>query len=1795
MAEFKLGRIRYKWQGAWTSGADYIPDDIISYNGKAYVCLVQHTSASDFYTDINFVNNDIPPAPEPKWLLMMDGYAWSGDWSTDTFYVKGNIVKYFGNVYICVEPHTSAETIQGFEEDLENWIIYTPSEDWKSNWAPATYYKANDLVKYFGIVYRCVNPHTSAETFDAGIDSDLNLNNWEIVSFAEQWQGDWTINTRYRINDLVRYNGLLYRCTVGHTSSNNTDGLEVDISSWSIVRIGIEFRGTWAPEIVPTTAGTRYRINDIVKYGANLWICTIPHTSTAVFETSKWEIYTPGYEYEFSWNANTVYQPGDAVRYGGYLFVANTHNVNVTPGPDSVTWSYLYLGTRVRGEWNVETAYFVGDLVRRNGQVYVAIADSLGNDTDIPADGTTIDSNFWELVVPGEQWQGIWKPLTEYTIGDVVLWVSHTYKCVSIHTSNSGNRPDDDITNIYWVLYTFGTNSNKLKAIGDLKTYGSSGTKSLEIGIQGDVLKVNSNEPNWQKLWESNKVYYVSTDGVDDLSHGTTLNSPWRTIRYACEHVTGPATINVKHGIYDEVLPIRVPAFVALVGDEIRGVTVQPAPTKIPADDVPKTSTAISYISNIIRNVVLGTPILTLYSEVPQDISGPAGSENAAGLTESLLGIINSIITDPEITTSITGTNSPSIEDGILNALNKIENNRSFITHEAIGYVQTSFPDYTFNVETCVRDLNLFIDAIKYDLLYTGTWKSIEAANYYANAASGERNARQNMFLLRDGTGVRNMTLKGLSGEFTAPDQYLTKRVTAGAYTSLDAGWGPEDETTWIATRSPYIQNVTNFGNKCIGLKVDGDLHNGGNKTIVANDYTQILSDGIGAWVSGEGKSELVSVFTYYNHIGYLAEDGGKIRATNGNNSYGNYGVIAKGSSLLESPITASVNNKSYQAQLSSTLLHNGSIMKLFFSNAGLDYTDVNYTVTGSGVGAVLTGDEFRNGGLYEARVIDRGDSTALGGLGYLFNTNNTQQGDDSVIRLAASDNFTAENYEGMRLFIQSGTGCGQYGYIATFDFISKDVTIGDETFTPIDVTQTIDATNFVIVESSLNLSVNQKVVLSGTGFGSLIRGQIYYVKQIFSLTQITLSTSEGGPVVNVSDATGSMTLHSVGWNHINPGTTIASTLDTTTVYYIEPRVQFSSPGFTSSSATMPATAEWSSTTYGNNKFVAVGTNTIATSVNGTSWNTGIIPNGDWASVAFGNGRYVAVSTSGETAVYSDDGNSWIEVPIPAGEYRSVTYGNSVNVWVAVSANSSNGAVSLDNGITWSQTTLPEGADWNSVAFGNGKFVAVGLSDSTLTQTIYSTDGINWTSGSYIGGCEAVVFGNGRFVAIDGSTSSFASLDGVNWVEGDLPGNSASWKTITYGGGLFLATVTDSTVAATSQDGIVWTSRVLTSTGSWKSGSYGSNTFVIIGGSGSPSSSAITVATGATALARAIVVSGRVSDIAIWEPGSGYTSSPAIFITDPNATADVAIETRIGDGVLANPTLTNAGLYYVTVGVNLLGNGYMDQYQIGKFLVVNSLTRLPRPGDNLFINGIDDYTYRVLQAEPLSGTAPTLSAKLTIAKALGRSESPEHGETVTIRQNYSQVRITGHDFLDIGLGNFVQTNYPNTLYPNGTVLAPENEYGEFGGGRCFYTSTDQDGNFRCGELFAIEQASGTVTLSADFFELAGLEELSLGGIAVGGTGTVIREFSTDSSFVADSNNIVPTQKAIKAYVSARVSGGGADARTGSAISGLVSVGPENITTTTRTQIDIPVPVKFKKGVDGSMLALAYFMDSMSND
>ena len=51
MAEFKLGRIRFVWKGAWYTGTIYSVDDVVRYGGRTYICVVNHTANASFQVD----------------------------------------------------------------------------------------------------------------------------------------------------------------------------------------------------------------------------------------------------------------------------------------------------------------------------------------------------------------------------------------------------------------------------------------------------------------------------------------------------------------------------------------------------------------------------------------------------------------------------------------------------------------------------------------------------------------------------------------------------------------------------------------------------------------------------------------------------------------------------------------------------------------------------------------------------------------------------------------------------------------------------------------------------------------------------------------------------------------------------------------------------------------------------------------------------------------------------------------------------------------------------------------------------------------------------------------------------------------------------------------------------------------------------------------------------------------------------------------------------------------------------------------------------------------------------------------------------------------------------------------------------------------------------------------------------------------------------------------------------------------------------------------------------------------
>ena len=1840
MAEFKISRFRYTWQGEWdTNYSTYNKDDVVLYQGKAWVCIRQH-APSIFGDDQTY----IPPGntdPAPAWVKMTDGQKFLGDWNPATLYDEGVLVLSGGNVYIAVATHTSAAQ---FATDILKWEVFATGSNFRNTWSAATRYRVGDVVRYNGYTYECVLEHTSGTVTDgvivgnADADADSTAETWKVVVENYTYVGTYTSNTRYRSNDLVKYGGSILRCTAEHTSS----------------------------------------------------------FQAGIIDNEKFTNYLLGFNNDRIWNGSEYYSIGDVVQFGGSIYVATQNNNNKSPGvtvdaPQGTEfWNLVSKAQSFKGEYDPAsgTLYNQGDLVRRGGSLWISLLNQIiGEDSSLnPND----DSN-WQLVISSYNYRGSWKDNENYNLYDVVYYKGTTYYANIPHISALTNFPGDNGEGFeYWSILILGDSRAALNSLGDLLSYNLSRLEvqdgssiasigdgstfnpiAVPIGTEDQLLVVEDNLGSiGYKTWGNlQRVFHVRTNGVDDdtdPNRGINYFKPWRTIRYALEHADdgfeGFTTIAVSAGEFQEVLPLILPARTAVVGEELRSTTIRAnEPIAALAEDAQYTLETLIKIGLFIDDIVLGNTVerspgnTVIQFKLSPTI--PVVAQTLNNLWADIITMIDVRVNGEGTEPIVTGTNTASTDANIVAARTMLEENREFIKAEAIAFMALENPTYLFNTVKCERDIDRFIDAVKYDLLYTGNYKSVLAGRYYANAVTGSQ--LEDMFYVRDSSGIRNVTLKGLEGSLPELTFGETYRIpTGGAFVSLDPGWGPADERTWIINRSCYVQNVTTFGTGAVGQKVDGLLHNGGNRSIVSNDFTQVISDGIGAWMLNGGRGELVSVFSYYAHIGMFALDGGIIRATNGNSSYGDFGAVADGIDPEETVRFGQLNTRTEQAVVAAAFAGevNDYILALEFENCGQEYTTASYTITSSGTGAVLVQEETRDNGMYVCYVRSPGSSFAQFG-------NQAQLGNTLTITLATAETADEAEILGMRIILTSGDGTGQYGYVQAYNSLTKVCTVYRESddqpgwdnvlpgtpSNPLLTTGTRYRIEPRPIFSEPSYTVETKTLVDAEAWAAAVYGETSQTYTDIIGSSGTGQTIEVVPVparftVIKSGRTYSVALtfggagYAVGDTIVINGSDVGGETN-------EHDITISVVTTTDDSTNAVLTFNYQGISIANSgKFVLAPTTGHfgRYSSDGESWISFDFPtDGNWKCLAAGDNKFVAVANGSINAASSTDGITWTGRSMPASRnWNGVAYGGGV--FLAVAGNLNAGAYSL-NGTSWLSTTLPTVGDstlneWVGVAYGGGKFVAVANSNNVVAIGTFNTTTSTWSWTSAVMDVildssqkdwVSITYGNRRFVAISSTGDVGYSFDGLLWYPATMPTQDGStthnWKQIRYGQGVFFAvgdtgsktvgadpTTGPTTFAATSYDGIVWSNRTLANELDWGVVAFG-NPDITLGDSTAsnnkptwivaPTTTSVylnRVYTGARTLGRVVVDGSGIARIKIWEPGSGYTSDPVLTLVDPNNASDPIFTPRLADGVLAQPTLLDRGSAYKTstTSLTVFGDGFADIIPNGRFITVDDLELMPGPGAQFYIGGREDYFTAVVVGinETLLPNGLT-RATFQISPRPTLNDFLEHGMEVLIRERYSQVRITGHDFSDIGTGNFEETNYPE-LYGNYEFTTePFQEVQNLNGGRVFYTSTDQDGNFRAGELFAVEQATGVITISADFFDLQGLTELRLGGVQVGST-AVIREFSKDPLFLQNSNNIIPTQKAVRSYLQSRLNVGGEDLLTPSFIAGTVKVGPNLITSSAGLTIDIPVMADFTgsaSGLSGSILAQTIFFRSFTDE
>lgn len=291
---------------------------------------------------------------------------------------------------------------------------------------------------------------------------------------------------------------------------------------------------------------------------------------------------------------------------------------------------------------------------------------------------------------------------------------------------------------------------------------------------------------------------------------------------------------------------------------------------------------------------------------------------------------------------------------------------------------------------------------------------------------------------------------------------------------------------------------------------------------------------------------------------------------------------------------------------------------------------------------------------------------------------------------------------------------------------------------------------------------------------------------------------------------------------------------------------------------------------------------------------------------------------------------------------------------------------------------------------------------------------------------------------------------------------------------------------------------------------------------------------GTTATGYALADGQQITSLKITDPGVGYDTAPTPTIASAGGTqaqATVSLSGISGTNVIKTLALSNVDVARINTGLTSSTAYY---YVFGFEGETYKITDYKTPAQT-------NQEWGEITVQGYNTGTSVLTREMMIDPLYaGVSKNTNGAITVEI----STLRATAHDMIDIGTGGYATSKIPNDLYGPPTIAPqPANETREIGKGRVYYVTTDQNGNFRVGKYFAVDQGRGTVTISAPI-SLTGISKLSFK------KGVEVDEFSKDDTMAAGSISKVPVESAIVSYINHRL---GVD-KNGAVDAGLIGPG-----------------------------------------
>jgi hypothetical protein len=293
-------------------------------------------------------------------------------------------------------------------------------------------------------------------------------------------------------------------------------------------------------------------------------------------------------------------------------------------------------------------------------------------------------------------------------------------------------------------------------------------------------------------------------------------------------------------------------------------------------------------------------------------------------------------------------TNPPGLSTNLANAKTLLLSNIEFIKDETVGWINAQIVGnispftsaYVYDSTEFAQRVGYLVDATAYNLIYGGNNAVVDTGFKYYDGVGNDivlqipvdqvtttaaaiaytkylaKQVIQNLAPAATYSSTSRVTGTGASATEAATIEtlvtYVTGIITGGVgaapaitYPVLAGGSYTYDTNkvaaaNIIETSIPTIQSeVITFVNEIANRY---EVLMPGNRSMLANDYTQINDMGYGLVTNNGGLLEAVSVFTYYCYISYYSRNGGQIRSIGGSSAHGVYALVAEGADPLEIP-----------------------------------------------------------------------------------------------------------------------------------------------------------------------------------------------------------------------------------------------------------------------------------------------------------------------------------------------------------------------------------------------------------------------------------------------------------------------------------------------------------------------------------------------------------------------------------------------------------------------------------------------------------------------------------------------------------------------------------------------------------------------------------------------------------------------------------------------------------------------------------------------------------------------------